>query len=205
VAARARELADYQDAAYARRYTAFVEAVRQAEGALGGQDRPLTEAVARSYFRLLAVKDEYEVARLYADGRFGAALAEAFEGDYTVRVHLAPFGARAKRAYGGWALRAMRVLARLKRLRGSALDPFALGAERRLERQLVAEYEATIRALLPALTPDNHALAARIAALPDRIRGFGPVKRAAAERARAERERLLAQLGATAPALRCAA
>jgi len=205
VAARARELADYQDAAYARRYTAFVEAVRQAEGALGGQDRPLAEAVARSYFRLLAVKDEYEVARLYADGRFGAALAEAFEGDYTVRVHLAPFGARAKRAYGGWALRAMRVLARLKRLRGSALDPFALGAERRLERQLVTEYEATIRALLPALTPDNHALAARIAALPDRIRGFGPVKRAAAERARAERERLLAQLGAAAPALRCVA
>ena len=205
VATRARELAGYRDAAYARRYTAFVEATRQAEGALGVQDRPLTEAVARSYFRLLAAKDEYEVARLYADGRFDAALAQAFEGDYRVRVHLAPFGARTKRAYGRWALGALRLLARLKRLRGSALDPFARSAERRLERELVAEYEATMRALLPVLTPDNRALVAEIAALPDRVRGYGPVKRAAAERARAERERLLAQLRAGVPGLRCAA
>ncbi len=205
VSVRARELADYQDAAYARRYTAFVEAVRQAEGALGAQDRPLTEAVARSYFRLLAVKDEYEVARLYTDGRFGSALAGAFDGEFTLRVHLAPFGARSKRPFGRWALGALRVLARLKRLRGTVIDPFRLGAERRLERALLAEYEATIAALLPTLTPDNRALVTEIAALPDGVRGFGPVKRAAAERARAERERLLAQLRVAAPALRCAA
>jgi indolepyruvate ferredoxin oxidoreductase len=205
IAARARELTGYQDAAYARRYTAFVEMVRQAEGALGGKDRPLTEAVARSYFRLLACKDEYEVARLYTDGRFRAMLETSFEGDYALQVHLAPFGAREKRAFGGWTLGALRVLARLKRLRGSALDPFRFGAERRLGRSLVAEYEATVAALLPALTADNVAVAAGIAALPDRIRGFGPVKRAAAERARAERERLLALLGAAAPGLRRAA
>jgi indolepyruvate ferredoxin oxidoreductase len=205
VATRARELADYQDAVYARRYTDLVETVRQAEGALGGKDRPLTEAVARAYYRLLAGKDEYEVARLYTDGRFKKALEDAFEGEYAVRVHLAPLGARRKRAFGGWTFGALRVLARMKRLRGSALDPFALTAERRLERALRAEYESTIRALLTVLTPGNHAIAVEIAALPERIRGFGPVKRAAAEAARAERERLLGRLHAEAPALRCAA
>jgi indolepyruvate ferredoxin oxidoreductase len=205
VATRARELTDYQDAGYARRYTELVEAVRQAEGALGGSDRPLTQAVARAHYRLLACKDEYEVARLYTDGRFHKALENAFEGDYALRLHLAPLGARRKRAFGGWTLGALRVLARMKRVRGSALDPFALTAERRLERALLAEYESTIRALLPALTPDNHAIAVEIAALPERIRGFGPVKRAAADAARAERERLLAQLHADAPALRCTA
>jgi indolepyruvate ferredoxin oxidoreductase len=93
----------------------------------------------------------------------------------------------------------------MRRLRGSALDPFARTAERRLERALLAEYEATIRALLPALTPENHAIAVELAALPERIRGFGAVKRAAVDAARAERERLLARLRADAPALRCAA
>jgi indolepyruvate ferredoxin oxidoreductase len=132
-------------------------------------------------------------------------LETSFEGDYALRVHLAPFGAREKRAFGGWTFEMLRALARLKRLRGSALDPFRFGAERRLERSLVAEYEATVAALLPALTSDNVAVAAEIAALPDRIRGFGPVKRAAAERARTERERLLALLGAAAPGLRRAA
>jgi indolepyruvate ferredoxin oxidoreductase len=205
VATRARELTDYQDAGYARRYTALVEAVRQAEGAFGGSDRPLTEAVARAYYRLLACKDEYEVARLYTDGRFRKALEDAFEGDYAVRLHLAPLGARRKRAFGGWTLGVLRVLARMKRVRGSALDPFAHTAERRLERALIAEYESTIRALLPALTPDNHAGAVEIAALPERIRGFGAVKRATADAARAERERLLGRLHVDAPALRCAA
>jgi indolepyruvate ferredoxin oxidoreductase len=205
VAARARELTGYQDAAYARRYTALVESVRQAEGALGGTDRRLTEAVARSYYRLLAAKDEYEVARLYTDGRFRAALEAAFEGEYAVRFHFAPFGARAKRAFGGWTLGALRALARMKRVRGAALDPFALTAERRLDRALRDEYEATIRALLPALAAENHAIAVELAALPERIRGFGPVRRAGAEAARAERARLLAQLHSSAPAVWCGA
>jgi indolepyruvate ferredoxin oxidoreductase len=201
IAARARELADYHDAAYARRYTALVEAVRQAEGALGGKDRPLTEAVARSYFRLLAAKDEYDVARLYTDGRFRRALDDAFEGEYAVRLHLAPLGATRKRAFGGWTFGALRALARLKRLRGSVLDPFALTAERRLERALRAEYESTIQTVLGALAPDSHAIAVEIAGLPERIRGFGAAKRKAAEVARAERDRLLARLQADAPAL----
>jgi indolepyruvate ferredoxin oxidoreductase len=201
IATRAHELTAYQDAAYARRYTAFVETVRQAEGALGGAARPLTEAVARAYFRLLAAKDEYEVARLYTDGRFREALDESFEGDYSLYVHLAPLGAARKRAFGPWTFGALAVLRRMKRLRGSALDPFAFTAERRLARALRAEYEATIAALLPALTPDNHAIAVEIAALPERIRGFGPVKRRAAEAARTERERLLGRLREGTPAL----
>ncbi|HSD52877.1 MAG TPA: indolepyruvate ferredoxin oxidoreductase family protein, partial [Burkholderiales bacterium] len=201
VAARARELAAYQDAAYARRYTALVETVRQAEGALGGAARPLTEAVAHAYFRLLAAKDEYEVARLYTDGRFRKALDEAFEGDYALRLHLAPLGAARKHSLGAWTFAVLPALARMKRLRGSALDPFAFTADRRLERALRAEYEATIAALLPVLTPDNHAIAVEIAALPERIRGFGAVKRRAAEAARAERERLLVRLREDAAAL----
>jgi indolepyruvate ferredoxin oxidoreductase len=205
VATRARELAGYQDAAYARRYTALVEAVRQAEGALGGSARPLTEAVARAYYRLLAAKDGYEVARLYTDGRFSAAIGAAFDGDYSLRLRLAPPGlARVdpttgeprKRAFGPWMLTALRLLARMKGLRGTALDPFALTADRRLERVLLREYEATVRELLAALTPDNHAVAVELARLPERIRGFGPVKRRAAEAARAERDRLLSQLRA---------
>jgi indolepyruvate ferredoxin oxidoreductase len=201
IAARAHELADYHDGAYARRYTALVEAVRQAEGALGGKDRPLTEAVARSYFRLLAAKDEYEVARLYTDGRFRRALDDAFEGEYAVRLHLAPLGATRKRAFGGWTFGALRALARLKGLRGSALDPFAHTAERRLARALRAEYESTIQTVLRALTPDSHAIAVEIAGLSERVRGFGAVKRKAAEAARAERDRLLARLHADASAL----
>jgi indolepyruvate ferredoxin oxidoreductase len=207
VATRARELSGYQDAAYARRYTALVETVRGAEGALGASARPLTEAVARAYYRLLASKDAYEVARLYSDGRFEAAIGAAFEGDYALRFRLAPpglvrsdpgTGEPRKHSFGPWLLPVLRVLARLKWLRGTALDPFALTADRRLERALLGEYEATVRELLASLTPENHALAVELARLPERIRGFGPVKRRAAEAARAERDRLLAQLHAGA-------
>jgi indolepyruvate ferredoxin oxidoreductase len=207
VATRARELAGYHDAAYARRYTAFVENVRNHEGRLGSVGRPLAEAVARAYFRLLAGKDAYEVARLYTDGRFGAALDAAFEGDYAVRYRFAPpgldrsdplTGAPRKREFGPSTSAALRALARLRRLRGSALDPFARTAERRLDQALLAEYEATLAEVLAALTPENLAVAVELAALPERIRGFGPVRRRAAEAVRGERERLLARLRAGA-------
>ena len=214
VATRAAELAAYQDAAYARRYTALVESARQAEGALGANPRPLTEAVARAYYRLLASKDEYEVARLYTDGRFGAAVGAAFESGSALRFWFVPPGlARAdpatgeprKRTFGAWMLPALRMLARMKALRGTALDPFARTADRRLERALLAEYEATLREVLPALTRENHAIAVELARVPERIRGFGPVKRRAAAAARAERDRLLAQWRAGAVAISRAA
>jgi indolepyruvate ferredoxin oxidoreductase len=141
--------------------------------------------VARYYYKLLAYKDEYEVARLYTDGNFRQTLAAQFEGDYRLEFHLAPpllaerdpaTGELKKRGYGPWVLRAFALLARLKRLRGTALDPFGYSAERRTERQLIADYEATIERVLARLSPANHGLAVELAGVPEHIRGYGHVK-----------------------------
>jgi indolepyruvate ferredoxin oxidoreductase len=200
---RAAHLADYQDAAYAARYRALVEKVREAErercGGLGG----LAEAVARYYFKLLAYKDEYEVARLYSSEEFQRALEATFEGDYTLRFHLAPpllsrvdpgTGRPRKREFGPWMLRAFRVLARLKVLRGTSLDVFGHGADRRLERRLVAEYEARIAEVLERLDVATHAVAVELASLPEQVRGFGPVKVEHLEKIQPREQELLAQL-----------
>ena len=208
VARRAALLTAYQDAAWARRYEAFVARVRQAEDALpgaraGGRGGPLATAVAQNLAKLMAYKDEYEVARLHADGTFDRKLAAMFEGEFTVRYHLAPpllsrpgpDGRPAKRTFGPWMRGAFAVLARCRRLRGTALDPFGRTAERRMERALIDEYCAMIEALLPRLTPENLALAVEIASLPDSIRGFGPVKEQAVRQAGARREALLRQFG----------
>jgi indolepyruvate ferredoxin oxidoreductase len=185
VAHRAGELEAYQDRAYAARYRSLVRRVRDAEAERAEGEAGLAIAVARSAYRLMAYKDEYEVARLYSDGRFAAALSNTFEAGAKLQFHLAPplltrrdpeTGLSAKRAFGPWILPAMGVLARLKWLRGSGLDPFGHTAERRRERRLIAEYEATIATLIDGLDRDNHALAVAIAAIPETIRGFGHVK-----------------------------
>ena len=182
---RVAALTDYQDAAYAARYRTLVERVREAETRAAKGLSGLAEAVARYYFKLLAYKDEYEVARLYTDGNFRQALAAQFEGDYRLEFHLAPpllaerdpvTGHARKRGYGPWVLRLFGLLARFKGLRGTAFDPFGYTAERRIERRLIVEYERTIERLLAALSPANHALAVDLASLPERIRGFGHVK-----------------------------
>jgi indolepyruvate ferredoxin oxidoreductase len=198
IARRVAALTDYQDAAYAARYRALVERVRAAEAATAKGQSALTAAVARYYFKLLAYKDEYEVARLYSDGSFRAQLAAQFDGDYRLEIHLAPpllasrdpaSGHLVKRGYGPWMLRALALLARLKRLRGTALDPFGHTAERRRERRLIADYERTIETVLARLTPANHASAVALAELPERIRGYGHVKeRHIAEAASHERD-----------------
>jgi indolepyruvate ferredoxin oxidoreductase len=195
IARRVESLIAYQDTAYARRYRDLVERVRAAESARGGAGdaRPLTLAVAETYFRLLAYKDEYEVARLQADPAFRARIAEMFEGDYRLRLHLAPpglarldprTGRPRKIAFGGWLMRLLPWLARLKRLRGTVFDPFGHTHERRTERALITEYEQSIDELLAGLGPANRALAVEIASLPQTIRGFGPVKARAIEQAR---------------------
>jgi indolepyruvate ferredoxin oxidoreductase len=157
--------------------------------------------VARNLHKLMAYKDEYEVARLYADTDFLARVGAMFEGDWKLKFHLAPpliagpdpvTGEPEKRTYGPWMLRAFRLLARLKGLRGTWLDPFGRTAERRQERQLVVDYEALISELLTGLTPDNHATAVELAGIPDRIRGFGPVKDRFLEHAKAREAELLA-------------
>ncbi|WP_374012782.1 indolepyruvate ferredoxin oxidoreductase family protein [Pseudoxanthomonas koreensis] len=205
---RARFLTQYQDAAYAHRYAALVAKVRAAEQARAPGSTALAEAVARYAFKLMAYKDEYEVARLYTSGEFAHRLRQQFEGDYSLRFHLAPpllakkdaHGRLLKREYGPWVFTAFRWLAKLRVLRGTALDPFGYTAERRLERRLVEDYFATIDHLLPSLHAGNVALAAQIASIPEHIRGYGHVKHAHLEAARAREVELLRQWDAGQPA-----
>ena len=155
----------------------------------------------RSLHKLMAYKDEYEVARLYSDGSFRERLAAQFEGDYRLQFHLAPpllaerdarTGHLKKRVFGSWMLPAFALLARLKFLRGTAFDVFGYSNERRTERRLVGEYEAVIEELLSGLDRDNHAIAVAIARLPLGIRGYGHIKDAAIIAAKAEEARQLA-------------
>jgi indolepyruvate ferredoxin oxidoreductase len=201
IARRVDYLTAYQDAKLAQRYTALVTRVREAESrATGGT--VLTDAVARSYFKLLAIKDEYEVARLYTDGEFERQVAAAFEGEYRLRYHFAPplwvkpdrvTGVPMKRSYGAWMRPLLAILARLKGLRGTMLDPFGHTEERRLERQLVADYERTVDTLLAQLRPDSLGLGVEIASLPATIRGYGHVKRRSIDAAKAREKALLLQ------------
>jgi len=209
VARRRDFLAGYQDEAYASAYEALMARVEAAERGLGyGPELPLTEAVAKNLFKLMAYKDEYEVARLYTEGTFARRLGETFEDDVRLKGHLAPpllasrdpaTGQPRKRAFGPWVLHAMRALAPLKRLRGTFLDPFGWTAERREERRLRDEYRAMVELLLTDLRHDNHELAIRLAGLPDLVRGFGHVKRRNVERYVAERAALLEAWRAPAP------
>jgi len=197
---RVRFLTDYQDAAYAARYRALVDRVRSAEWDKAGSTA-LTETVARYYFKLMAYKDEYEVARLYTSGEFQRRLQQQFEGDFEVRFHLAPplfakkdeQGRLIKQEYGPWMLKAFGLLAKLKFLRGGTFDVFGRTEERRGERQLIADYEQTVALLLDGLSDDRVALAVEIASIPEHIRGYGHVKEAHLHKAKAREAVLLAQ------------
>jgi indolepyruvate ferredoxin oxidoreductase len=204
VTARVQHLTGYQNVALADRYRALVERVRAAElkTARTGDSTPLAEAVARNYAKLLAYKDEYEVARLHADAAFRAQIDRQFEGDYRLKFHLAPplfarrdprTGHLIKQEFGSWMLPAFKGLAKLKILRGTALDPFGYTRERKVERALIEDYEALVEELLTGLTTDNHALAIRLASVPDDIKGYGHVKDAHLEKARRKQTELLQQ------------
>ncbi len=198
---RSAFLTQYQNAAYARDYETFVERVRQAEVRLGRGDA-LARAVAKSLFKLMAYKDEYEVARLYTSGAFEQKLKETFEGDFRVSFHLAPpllarhdaQGNPVKARYGSWMWSAFRLLARFKFLRGGALDLFGRTEERRMERQLIADYRTSIERLLDRLPEADYATAVALAGIAEQMRGFGHVKRANVEKARATWQALEAQL-----------
>jgi len=195
VAAARLHLAGYQSAAWARRFEDRVRRLQQREAALAGGDPalPVTRNAARSLLKLMSYKDEYEVARLYSDGRFRQQLAEQFEGELSLEFHMAPpFLSRPRNGqpprklrFGGWMLPAMRWLARGKVLRGTPFDPFGHTAERRLERALIGQFEARLDELQAGLSPANQQLAAQIAAGPLSIRGFGHVKLASLALARA--------------------
>ncbi len=200
VAHRMAALTGYQDEAYAARYEAVVRRVEAAEGKLAGGARGLAEAVARNLHKLMAYKDEYEVARLYSEPAFREELAARFEGIERLELLLAPplltrpdplTGEIAKRTFGPWIFPVLRGLSRLKGLRGTALDIFARTEERRSERALICEYEAIVEELLGRLEEQNVALAVAIAEVASTIRGFGHVKAANIAAARAEWARLM--------------
>lgn len=195
VSRRSSFLTDYQDAAYAGRYRKLVERVRKAEGPLGSER--MTVAVARSLFKLMAYKDEYEVARLHMQTGFEARLAQEFEGDFRIVHHLAPpflggerdaRGRPRKRSFGPWIRMPLALLARMKRLRGTPLDPFGYTAERRMERELIGWYERKVEAALANLSPETHEALCALMEKPMQIRGYGPVKEEAARKVRAEME-----------------
>ncbi len=201
---RERFLADYQNRAYAQRYRHLVERVRRIEAErLGTQSsHALTEAVARYAFKLMAYKDEYEVARLHTDPEFIKRIDAQFEGDWKLHFHLAPpllsrvdpkTGRPRKTSFGPWLLPLLRGLAGMRFLRGTPLDPFGYTHERRIERALIVEYEALIDELLAGLDPSNHALAVELAWLPEGIRGFGPVKEQHLAEVRQRQAQLMSQ------------
>jgi indolepyruvate ferredoxin oxidoreductase len=187
IARRIDDLAAYQNAAYAERYKSGIERIRAAEAACAPGSTALTETAARALFKLMAYKDEYEVARLYTDGRFEKRLRQAFEDGGKVSFHLAPpllaernpvNGHLKKRAYGPWMLSAFKILASLKGLRGTAFDPFGRTEERKIERQLITEYETRLSDICANLNASNLTAATALAAYPLAIRGFGHVKEA---------------------------
>ncbi|MDO8298999.1 indolepyruvate ferredoxin oxidoreductase family protein [Lacisediminimonas sp.] len=204
IATRERFLLAYQDAAYARQYRGLVDRVRQAELALGepGRSLRLSEAVAKYLFKLMAYKDEYEVARLHANTGFEAKIAAMFEGDYKIRFHLAPpllakrdaNGHLQKKEYGPWMMKAFRALAAMRFLRGTVLDVFGYTEERRTERALVVNYRSTIERMLPALSAAKLADMVALASIPEDIRGFGHVKQRTLAGALEKQSRILARL-----------
>jgi indolepyruvate ferredoxin oxidoreductase len=201
LAKRVDFLTGYQNAAYAADYKAFVEKVRAAESRLGSTTQ-LTEAVTRYLFKLMAYKDEYEVARLHTDKRFTSQIAAQFEGDYKLVHHLAPpllakkndKGELIKQQMGGWIRPAFGLLARMKGLRGTAFDIFGHTEERRMERRWIADYRAGIDKALAGLSADTLATAVELARVPEDIRGYGHVKARHEKAARAKWDALIAQV-----------
>lgn len=191
---RAAFLADYQNAAYANDYRTFVDDIRKKTASID-KDEGFARAVARYLFKLMAYKDEYEVARLYTDGPFRKTIAKTFTGNYRLKFHMAPpllnrethaLGRPKKKEFGPWMMTAFGVLSTFKFLRGTALDPFGRTAERKMERRLIAEYRTRISTIAEKMTLEKFDAALAIATLPDEIRGFGPVKEESVKAAEAK-------------------
>jgi indolepyruvate ferredoxin oxidoreductase len=210
IAHRSALLTDYQNEKLAERYRKLVTQVRDAV-ANGGFGDALPRAVAINYAKLLAYKDEYEVARLYTDGKFEKQVRDQFDGDFKISFNLAPpmlgggtdaLGRPRKRAFGAWMIPVFRLLAKMRGLRGTAFDIFGHSADRRLERDLIAGYEKDVAHVLTVLSPLTLDTAVEILSLPDRIRGYGPVKEKSVQDAKARYAQLAADLVNPPPAPR---
>ncbi|HUI20914.1 MAG TPA: indolepyruvate ferredoxin oxidoreductase family protein [Methylocella sp.] len=206
-------LTAYQDKALGERYLALVKKVEKAERTRVPGRQDLTEAAARYYFKLLAIKDEYEVARLYSDGSFARQIAAAFEGEPRLEFHLAPpvlgrrneKGEAIKSSFGAWIIPLFRFLAGLKGLRGTAFDIFGYTKERKIERKLIVNYESMTEEILANLCPANHGIAVALASIPEKIRGYGHVKMQHLKAAKAEERSLLEQFRTQPAPVRLAA
>ncbi len=203
ISKRTTFLIGYQNAAYAKQYQSLIEQVRAAESKLVGQGAlKLTEAVAKYYFKLMAYKDEYEVARLHSDPAFRQRIASMFEGDYKIKYHLAPpmlsskdaHGHLIKREFGSWVGWVFPLLSAFRFLRGSFLDPFGHTEERKTERALITQYRDLISGLLPKLSSENLPTAIALASIPEDIRGYGHVKERHLRNAKQKETELLARL-----------
>ncbi|WP_417546945.1 indolepyruvate ferredoxin oxidoreductase family protein [Marinobacter segnicrescens] len=198
---RTEQLVAYQGGRYARKYRDFLVHIREQEaGKVPGGAVGLTLAVAENLYKLMAYKDEYEVARLYTNGEFMERVNQRFEGDFTLRFHLAPpllarkdkeTGKPRKMSFGPWVLPVFRTLAALRWLRGTPLDPFGYTRERKVERRLIRDYQETLGTILQSLSPENHQVAILIANVPGQIRGYGHIKQRNLDRAMDEQEALM--------------
>jgi len=205
IARRVAFLTAYQNAAYGRRYAERLAVLRAAEAKAVPGSTSVTEAAAKNLFKLMAIKDEYEVARLYTDGSFATELSKQFQSYEKLEFHLAPpiMGRRGndgkprKSSFGPWMMKGFRLLAALKGLRGTAFDVFGYSAERRMEQQLLARYEADLELIAAALAPGRIEAAVALASVPALIRGYGHVRQAGAEKADGERKRLVERLANT--------
>ena len=206
IAFRAGFLTDYQNEAYSKRYLAEVERISAAEAKAAPGSHDLTEAFSKGLFKLMAYKDEYEVARLYSDGEFAKALKEQFDGDASVKVSLAPpllasrdkvTGHLRKREFGSWILGAFEILTRFKFLRGTAFDPFGYTSERKMERALAGEYSAMIFRHLDKAKPVDWPRLVQLAKSAELVRGYGHIKEANVAKYRGECARLEAAIGQT--------
>ena len=205
IARRVAFLTAYQNAAYGKRYADRLAALRMAEASAAPGSTDVTEAAARNLFKLMAIKDEYEVARLYTDGSFATELGKQFQSYEKLEFHLAPpimarrgkDGKPRKSSFGPWMMKGFRLLAAMKGLRGTVFDVFGYSSERRMERRLLAQYEADLELVASALAPGKVEAAAALASVPALIRGYGHVRQASAERAAGERLRLLDRLAKT--------
>ena len=208
IAHRHAHLTSYQDRAYADRYEKRVRDIAALEARIVPGSTMLAETVASAYAKILSYKDEYEVARLFTAPEFANALREQFDGDYKLEFHLAPpflserdpeTGHLKKRAFGPWMLRAFRLLAKFRQLRGTRWDVFGYTEERKSERQAITDYEASLQLIAGSLTPENHAIAIELAGLPRSVRGFGHVKERHAARATLRAKELIQVLRTSQP------
>jgi indolepyruvate ferredoxin oxidoreductase len=203
IAKRIGYLEDYQNTAYAQRYQHLLDRVIKVENEAMGAAESLSKAVAQSYHKVLAYKDEYEVARLYSNGDFIKELKAQFSGNYKIKLHMAPpilsgtdvaTGRPQKRTFGPWMLTSLSLLARLKILRGTVFDVFGYHNDRREERALIKSFEADVEFVIQRLTTGNYELCAELLSLPLMIKGYGPVKAANIEKAKVSHNTIMTRL-----------